>query len=180
MQQGNAGAAIAVSLDERRGGAFVAGGVKDRLGRESEVDGGGIGPGLGSDLVAHVGAGIRSGGGALLGQHRGKMASFVEEIPGVEQAIGVDDEAARRERDARQEGISAEGSEVNGQADLCRSQSRTRVAAGSSIGMSLAPMRAAVHSGSRSLEDRSFECPSFEDRCQPCEHLFQDRVRDVL
>ena len=116
--RGHAGAAIAVNLDEGRGGTFVAGGVEDHLGRESEVDGGGEGPGLGSDLIAHVGAGIRSGGGALLGQHCREMAGFVEEIPGIEQAIGIDDEAAWRQRDAGQEGIGAERREANGQADL--------------------------------------------------------------
>ncbi len=46
------------------------------------------------------------------------MAGFVEEIAGIEQAIGVDDEAAWRQRDAGQEGIGVEGREANGQADL--------------------------------------------------------------
>ena len=118
LQQGDAGAAIAVNLDEGRGGTFVAGGVENHLGRKSEVDSGGVGPSLSCDLVAHVGTGIRSGGGALFGRHRGKMAGFVEEISGVEQALRIDDEAAGRQSDTGQEGIGAEGREANGQADL--------------------------------------------------------------
>ncbi len=118
LQQRDAGVAVAVDLDEGCGGALVAGGMEDYFWREPEIDGGGVGPGLGRDLVAHVGARIRPGGGALLGQHSGKMARFVEEITGVEQTFGVDDEAARRQRDAGQEGAGAEGREANGEADL--------------------------------------------------------------
>jgi len=118
LEQGDASFAVAVDLDERLSGAFVAGRVEDDLGGESEVDSGGVGPGLGGDLVPHVGAGIRSGRGALRGQHSGKMAGFVEEITGVEQTLWVDDEAARLQCDAGQEGVGTEGREANGETDL--------------------------------------------------------------
>jgi hypothetical protein len=100
LEQGDAGVAIAVDLDEGLGGTLVAGGVKDHLRGKSEVDGGGEGPGLGSDLVPQVGVGIRFGGGALRGQHGGQMACLVEQVAGVEQTLRVDDEAAWLQRDA--------------------------------------------------------------------------------
>lgn len=118
LQQWDAGIAVTVNLNEGRSSALVAGGVEDYLGLEPELDRGGIGPSLGGDLVAHVGAGIRSGEGAPLGQHGGKMAGFVKEIPGIEQALGVDDEAARCQCDPGQEGVGTEGREANGQANL--------------------------------------------------------------
>jgi len=118
LQQGDAGVAIAVDLDEVLGGPFVAGGVEDCLWRKAEVNGGRIRPTLGRDLAAHVGAGIRSGAGALRGQHGGKMAGFVEEIAGVEQTFGVDSEAAWLQRDSGQEGVVAERREANGKANL--------------------------------------------------------------
>jgi hypothetical protein len=82
------------------------------------VDGSSVGPGLSGDFVAHVGTGIRSGGGALCRQHGSEMSGFMEEITGVEQALGVYDEAAWFERDAGQEGVGSEGREANGEADL--------------------------------------------------------------
>jgi hypothetical protein len=100
LEQGDASVAIAVDLDEGLGGALVAGGMKDHLGGKSEVDDGGKGPGLGSDLVPQVGVVIRSGRGALRGQQGGQMACLVEEVAGVEQTLRVDDEAAWLQRDA--------------------------------------------------------------------------------
>jgi hypothetical protein len=46
------------------------------------------------------------------------MSGFMEEITGVEQALGVYDEAAWFKRDAGQEGVGSEGREANGEADL--------------------------------------------------------------
>ena len=109
LEQGDTGVAVAVGLDEGLSGAFVPGGVKDDFWRKSEVHSSGIGPGLGGDLVPHVGTGIRLGGGAPCGQHSGKMAGFVEKITGIEQTFGVDDEAARFQCDAGQESVGAEG-----------------------------------------------------------------------
>jgi hypothetical protein len=92
--------------------------MENYLRGELEVEGGGIGPSLGGDLLPHVGASIRSGGSALCGQHGGKMAGFVEEITGVEQTLGVNDEPTWLQCDAGQEGVGAKGREANGQADL--------------------------------------------------------------
>ena len=58
LQQRDAGIAITIDLDESAGGASIAGGMEDNFRRKPQVDGGGIGPALGGDLVAHVGADI--------------------------------------------------------------------------------------------------------------------------
>ena len=108
LQQRNPGFAIAVDLEEGLGGALVADGMKDDLGRKPEVNGGGIRPGLGGNLVPHLGAGIRASGGPRRGQHDGKMAGFVEEIAWVKETLGVNDQAARLQRDAGKEGVSAQ------------------------------------------------------------------------
>jgi hypothetical protein len=54
------------------------------------------------------------------------MAGLMEEIAGVKQTLGVDDEASRLDHDARQERAGVERCEANGEADL-------RIAVGSSI-----------------------------------------------
>jgi len=174
LQERNAGTAIAVNLDEGRGGAFVAGGVEDHLGRESEMEGGGIRPGLGGDLIAHVGTGIRSGEGALLGQHGGKMAGFVEEIPGIEQPVRIDDEATCRQRDTGQEGIGAEWRDANGEADLLEPVEDQ------DCGGIEHRDEFSADEGCSSFESRSLEYRLFEYRCQPREHLFHDGVWDAF
>ena len=118
LQKRDACFAITVSLDEGRSGAFVAGRMKDDLRREPELDGGGMRPGLCGDFLSHVGAGIRSCGGPLRGQHCGKMAGLVKEIARVEQTLGVHDEAARFQRDAGQETVGGDWRQANGETDL--------------------------------------------------------------
>jgi len=118
LEEGDAGFAVAIDLNEAGGGAMVAGGVEDGFRGEAEMDAGGIRPGLGGDFVAHVGAGVGAGGGALGGEHGGKMAGFMEQVAGMEETFGVDDEAAGLERDAGLEGVWAVGRETDGEAEV--------------------------------------------------------------
>jgi hypothetical protein len=106
------------------------------------------------------------------------MAGFVEKIAGVKQTFGIDNEAAWLQRDAGQEGVGGERREANGKA-IFRSQSRIRVAVGSSIdvefsarrgppilasfarsGISTPPQRAVIQSEAVEGSLHSCWCPS--------------------
>jgi hypothetical protein len=120
LEEGHAGFAVAIDFDEAGGGVVVAGGMEDGFRGKAEVDAGGVGPGLGSDFVSHVGAGVGTCGGALFGEHGGEMARFMEQVAGIVEAVGVDDEAAGFECDAGEEGVRGERGEADGEADLAK------------------------------------------------------------